>query len=104
MKRKIELTKPYMKEMVSQIKNGKINKSDLDELIEKIAVGTPLDSKYRDHDLAKHSPKEYQGCREFHYKPNICVIYKRTDDLVKLLRIGPHNKLGLTETLNMAEN
>lgn len=104
MKRKIELTKPYMKEMVSQIKSGKINKSDLDELIEKIAAGTPLDSKYRDHDLAKHSPKEYQGCREFHYRPNICVIYKRTDDLVKLLRIGPHNKLGLTEAVNTTRN
>ena len=76
----------------------------MDRLILNICKGIPLDAKYRDHDLAKHSPKEYQGCREFHYKPNICVIYKRTDDLVKLLRIGPHNKLDLTETLYIAEN
>lgn len=59
MKRKIELTKPYMKEMVSQIKNGKINKSDLDELIEKIAAGTPLDAKYRDHEFKSRKSRHY---------------------------------------------
>lgn len=99
MSRKIEVTKLYTKELAVYLKNGKVDKSELDKLINKIANGVPLEQRYKDHDLVKHSPKEYQGCRDFHYRPNICVIYKRTDDLVRLLRIGPHNKLGLTENL-----
>lgn len=97
--RKIEYSKTYIKELSNLIKNNKVDTAELDKLLLKISKGESLESQYRDHQLAKHSPKEYQGCREFHYKPNICVVYKRTDDLVKLLRIGPHNKLGLTENI-----
>lgn len=92
-------SKTYVKELTALVKNNKVDLDDLGKLLQKISKGESLEPQYKDHQLAKHSPKEYQGCREFHYKPNVCVVYKRTDDLVKLLRIGPRNKLGLTENI-----
>lgn len=84
--------------MASLLKSGKVQLTDLEPLITKLRSGISLDPKYKDHKLAKHSPKEYKDCREFHCKPNICIVYKIEDGLLKLLRIGPHNKLGLTES------
>lgn len=50
--------------------------------------------------MSKTSPKHYQGCRDFHYKSNICVIYRVKPDVVDMIRIGSHQDLELTENLN----
>lgn len=97
--KKIELKKQFTKDFEKLSKTGKIDKKSFSSIINDIAAGKPLDQKYRDHALAKHSPKELQGCRDFHYKSNICVVYKVLDDLVQLIRIGSHQDLGLTEDL-----
>ena len=74
-----------------------MNIKELSKILNDIASGVPLDKSYRDHSMVKTSPKHYQGCRDFHYKANICVIYKITDTIIELLRIGSHQDLGLTE-------
>jgi len=93
-------SKLYSKDLASLIKSGKVNTKELDRLIDMLARGDKLDPKYRDHQLSKCSPKPYQGCRDFHYKPNICVVYRLTSDSIELLRIGSHQKLQLTESNN----
>jgi YafQ family addiction module toxin component len=59
--------------------------------------GEKLPPETKNHPLAKHSPKEYKDCWDFHVVPDVCVIYRMTDDAVELVRIGQHNNLGLTE-------
>ena len=72
----------------------------MQKIIDDICEGKPLDKRYDDHPMVKTSPKHYQGYRIFHYKGNICVIYKIHSDTVELLRIGNHSDLGLTENYN----
>mgnify|MGYP006362966993 CR=1 FL=1 len=100
MKRKPDPSKKYRKELFKLMQQQRIKRDDLETIIQDICDGKPLDKKYDDHPLSKHSPKEYQGCRDFHYKANICVIYKIHPDRVELLRIGSHQDLGLTENYN----
>ena len=82
-------------------KSGKVNIKELSKILNDIAAGVPLDKKYGDHPMVKTSPKHYQGCRDFHYKANICVIYKILPTMVELIRIGSHQDLGLTESIDI---
>ena len=82
---------------VRDYKTFKRNKYD--EVIDCLVKGTPLPVIYDDHKTAKHSDKDMQGMRILHIAPNICMIYKLTDDSVYLYNIGSHQDVGLTEDL-----
>lgn len=71
----------------------------LENYINMLCAGITLPEEAKNHPLAKHSPKEYFGCYDFHLAPDICVIYRLTANSVELIRIGQHNNLGLTENL-----
>ena len=97
--RSLDYKKQFSKDLKKLEKSGRVNLKELGKLIDQIASGVPLDKKYDDHPMVKTSPKHYQGCRDFHYKANICVIYRLTFDVLELIRIGSHQDLGLTEGL-----
>ena len=99
LKRFPEPSKKYKKDLGKLLSQNRVKLKELDSIIKDICNGKPLDKKYRDHALSETSPKKYQGCRDFHYKSNICVIYRVHDDKVELLRIGSHQDLELTESL-----
>ena len=63
-----------------------------------LARGEELPSNYADHKMSKSSRPEYMGCRDFHLKSNICVIYVLTNDEVYVKRVGSHQDLNLTES------
>lgn len=67
------------------------NTDKLFEVIEKLANGEPLESKYRDHDLTGN----YKGCRECHIEPDWLLIYEIVDDVLVLMlyRLGSHSDL-----------
>lgn len=67
--------------------------------VEKLAAGEKLPESACDHALSAASPKKYQGMRDFHLAPDICVIYNMDASSISLIRIGQHNHLGLTENL-----
>lgn len=67
------------------------------ELLNMIADGQSLPQQYNDHKMSKVSRPEYMGCRDFHLKGNLCVIYELTDDVVYVKRVGSHQDLNLTE-------
>lgn len=100
MSRKINPSKQYSKDLAKLLKQQKVNINILNSILNDICNGIPLDPKYRDHPMSKTSPKHYQGCRDFHYKSNICVIYRVKPDVVDMIRIGSHQDLELTENLN----
>lgn len=97
--RSLDYKKQFSKDLKKLEKQGKVDLKVLGKLFDNIANGVPLNQSYRDHPLVKTSPKHYQGCRDFHYKSNICVVYRITSTIVELIRIGSHQDLGLTEGL-----
>lgn len=48
-----------------------------------------LDEKYCDHDLIGN----WKGYRECHIKPDLLLIYKQDQELLKLARLGSHSEL-----------
>jgi mRNA interferase YafQ len=58
-------------------------------IINKLASGESLETKFRDHPLKGG----YAGCRECHLKPDLLLIYVQTSDEVRLVRLGSHGEL-----------
>ena len=55
-----------------------------------LAGDQPLDARFRDHDLTGN----WVGYRECHIKPDLLLIYRKTDDQVlRLARLGSHSEL-----------
>lgn len=84
------------------IKAYEHNKDLLEEigvLINKLAKDEPLEQKYDDHKLVGGL---YPKCRDSHVRPNVALIYYKPKgtNVLELIRIGPHNKLKLTSSLN----
>jgi len=59
------------------------------EVVDALIGDAPMDARYRDHALTGN----WVGCRECHLKPDLLVIYKPEEDVVKLVRIGSHSNL-----------
>jgi len=90
MKYEIKFTNQFKKDLKLAKKQGK-DTNKLFEIIEKLANGEKLDTKYRDHDLIG----TYKGTRECHVEPDWLLIYEIIDDVLVLLlyRVGSHSEL-----------
>ncbi len=60
-------------------------------VIEKLANGEKLETKYHDHALTG----SYRDCRECHVEPDLLLIYEIFDDILVLMlyRMGSHSEL-----------
>ena len=87
--------KDYKK--VSKYQNFKNN--TFEQVVDTLASGQKLDPKYKDHKMVA-SGVVFQGLRNCHIAPNICMIYDKTDSELILHRIGSHSDLGLTESID----
>ena len=66
--------------------------ADLADAFEFLANDKPLPARFRDHALTDNWTK-YRDC---HIRPDLVLIYKKTDDGKLLLaRLGSHSELGL---------
>ncbi len=99
--RKVIITPKFKKDLKLAQKTPKFKKYafKFENYVEKLRKGETLPVEADDHLLAKHSPKKYSSCREFKAAPDVCVIYRMTDDSIELIRIGQHNNLELTENI-----
>ena len=72
------------------VKQGK-DISLLDEIIESLRLGKPLDSKYKDHQLTGN----LRLFRECHITPDWLLIYMIEEDILILTLIdtGSHNRI-----------
>lgn len=90
MKYQIKFTTQFKKD----IKLAKKQKKDLEklfEVIDQLAQGRTLESKYRDHSLLGN----YKGTRECHVESDWLLIYEYQEDVLILLlyRLGSHSDL-----------
>ena len=58
-------------------------------IIDKLAGGEAVETKFRDHPLKGG----YAGCRECHIKPDLLLIYVQTPDELRLVPMGSHGEL-----------
>ena len=65
--------------------------SALDDVIDTLRQGIPLDKKYRDHALSGN----YEGFRECHIKPDWLLVYLIEYDILTLTLVdtGSHSDL-----------
>lgn len=89
----LKFTGAYKKSYKLMKKRG-LDLSLLDEVIEKLQKGIPLEEKYRDHELKG----EFSGFRECHIKPDWLLIYLIEENILTLTLVntGSH-----TDLLNM---
>jgi mRNA interferase YafQ len=60
------------------------------DILTLLANDLPLAKRYSDHPLSG----EFQGFRECHIKPDLLLIYEKTDsDTLVLARLGSHSDL-----------
>jgi mRNA interferase YafQ len=70
-------------------KNGDID-SRIIEVLYKLINDEVLPEKYRDHSLIG----DWHGYRECHIRPDLLLIYKKTEDnILRLARLGSHSEL-----------
>ena len=86
----VKLTNKFKKDYKIIEKQGK-NIKKLLEVIEVLADGEQLDSKYKDHSLIGN----YKGYRECHIEPDWLLIYKVMENILilTLSRTGSHSEL-----------
>lgn len=74
-------------------KKGRYHKTlenDLIHVLERLVKDVPLEARYHDHNLSG----DWSGYRECHIKPNLLLIYRKTDEAVlRLARLGSHSLL-----------
>ncbi|MDE6052726.1 MAG: type II toxin-antitoxin system YafQ family toxin [Lachnospiraceae bacterium] len=61
----------------------------LQQAIDTLRIPAPLPAKNKDHNLSGN----YSGYRECHIEPDWLLIYKQTDNELKLDRTGTHADL-----------
>lgn len=90
MKYEVRFTGQFKKDFKLAKKQGKDTEKLL-VVVERLANGEELESKYRDHSLTGN----YVGYRECHVEPDWLLIYQKHDDILILLlyRAGSHAEL-----------
>lgn len=86
----IKFTTKFKKSYKLMLKQGK-DISLLDEIIESLRLGKPLDAKYKDHQLTGN----LRLFRECHITPDWLLIYMIEKDILILTLIdtGSHNRI-----------
>lgn len=64
--------------------------SDLMPVLTALVNDQSLEIRHRDHELSG----DWDGYRECHVKPDLLLIYKKSDvDVLRLARLGSHSEL-----------
>lgn len=78
----------FKKDFKTCVKRG-YQMSLLQQAIDTLRIPAPLPPQNRDHNLIGN----YSGYRECHIEPDWLLIYKQTDDELRLDRTGTHADL-----------
>lgn len=85
---KLSQTTQFRKDIRKQIKRGK-DPEKLIQIVRLLIGGHPLPEAANDHPLIGN----WKGRRDCHIEPDWILIYKKTDDEIRLERTGTHSDL-----------
>lgn len=79
------------KKSIKLAKKRGLNLQLLEEIVEMLQQGIPLDAKYRDHELQG----KFNGFRECHIQPDWLLVYLKKEDILvlTLVDMGTHSDL-----------
>ena len=88
----VDTTSDFKKDYKKIIKQGK-KLEKIKTVIDKLACGEKIDSKYKDHKL--NDSKKYKDCRELHIEPDWLLVYRIIENelILLLLDTGSHSDL-----------
>ncbi|KAA9371100.1 type II toxin-antitoxin system YafQ family toxin [Ochrobactrum quorumnocens] len=95
--RTIKLTSRFKKDLKRERKGRYRStlEADLFDVMDMLSSDAVLPEKYRDHALTG----DWKDHRDCHIKPDLVLIYQKTDDdellILQLVRLGSHSELGL---------
>lgn len=87
----IRFSSKYKKSIRKLSKSGNFPRKEIDQVVQMIAGGRKLSSKYKNHQLKG----DFLGFMECHIKPDLLLIYKieKEELVLLLLDIGSHSYL-----------
>lgn len=85
---KLSQTNQFKKDIRKQVKRGK-DANKLTQTIELLLKEKPLPEASKDHQLIG----KWAGRRDCHIEPDWVLIYRKTDDEIRLERTGSHSDL-----------
>ena len=88
MELKVKYSSRFKKGLRLAVKRG-LDISLLENVVEKLKAGIPLNAKYKDHPLSGN----YKGYRECHIQPDWLLIYEIDGNDLYLDRTGTHSDL-----------
>ena len=69
------------------------HRSNVDDLLREVVgllvASTPMSEKFSDHPLSG----DWDGYRDCHLKPDLVLIYRADEDVLRLARLGSHSNL-----------
>lgn len=84
----VRYSSKFKKDFKTCVKRG-YKMALLQQVIDTLRIPAPLPQKNRDHNLGGN----YSGYKECHIEPDWLLIYKQTDDELRLDRTGTHSDL-----------
>ena len=84
----VRYSSKFKKDFKTCVKRG-YKMALLQQVIDTLRIPAPLPQKNRDHNLGGN----YLGYKECHIEPDWLLIYKQTDDELRLDRTGTHSDL-----------
>lgn len=85
---RLSQTAQFKRDIKRQIKKGKDPKK-LSRILEVLLSGSQLSPRYKDHLLKGH----WKGRRDCHVEPDWVLIYRISEDEIRLERTGSHSDL-----------
>ena len=85
---KLSQTTQFKKDIKKQIKRGK-DPQKLTEIVKLLLAEKPLPEAAKDHPLIGN----WTGRRDCHIEPDWVLIYKKTEEEIRLERTGTHSDL-----------
>lgn len=87
--RKVVPSTKFRRDYKRECKSDTKLEERLASVIEALASDTPLPDRMRDHALSG----EWADMRDCHVKPDLVLIYSKTEGKLGLVRLGSHSEL-----------
>jgi mRNA interferase YafQ len=87
----VKESKKFRRLVKRYLRSGKIERVDIQDIVEILARGEKLESKYKDHELKG----DFQGIRECHIESDLLLLYQTDEEnkILFLVNIGSHSEL-----------
>lgn len=90
--RRIQLAARFKKDYRIAARHPEFSDEDLEQLLDDLIHRERLPTHYREHPLTKRG-RNWAGYWECHLGPDLVVIYRRFERVIRMHRIGGHAEL-----------